>query len=156
MPGVMARGMTGQLDVLKQLQDLDSELFRLRSEQREKPRELERSEAEVASQQAKVKAAEERAKSLQVTQKEREIELQTCEGKVAKLKGQLHQVKTNGARCTYERERQPLFGRSSVLGNAARISQVPRRLWVACSIKAPRDDRGELGCGRRATLKEGT
>ena len=87
--------MADQIDLLKQLQQLDGELYRLRRVQQEKPQELEAVKAQAAEQEAQLKAAEERLKSLQLAQKEKEIELQTREGNVKKLQGQLFHVKAN-------------------------------------------------------------
>ena len=67
--------MADQLEILKQLQTLDGELFRLRREQEEKPRELEQAATRVVAQEAQLKAAEARLTALQLTQKEKEMEL---------------------------------------------------------------------------------
>ena len=96
--------MSDHLDVLKQLQAIDGELFRLRRAQQEKPRELARVAAEMAAEEAKVKAVEDRMKALQLAQKEKEGELQTREANVQRLKGQLFQVKTNKEYTLMQRE----------------------------------------------------
>ena len=96
--------MADQLDLLKQLQRIDGELFQLRRHQQEKPRELEQATARLAAQDAKGKAAEERLKTLQLAQKEKEMELQTREANVKKLQGQLFQVKTNKEYTVLQRE----------------------------------------------------
>ena len=67
--------MADQLELLKRLQTLDGELFRLRRQQQEKPLELEEAEAKVAAQDARVKAAESKLSALQLSQKDKEIEL---------------------------------------------------------------------------------
>ena len=110
--------MNDQLESLKQLQTLDGELFRLRKQQQEKPRELEQVNAEMAAQEAKVRAAEERLKTLQLSQKEKEIELQTREASVKKLQGQLFQVKTNKEYTTIQREIDSLKADNSLLEEA--------------------------------------
>ncbi len=96
--------MSDHLEVLKQLQAIDGELFRLRRAQQDKPRELAQINADVAAQDAMVKAAENRMKTLQVAQKEKEVELQTHEANVKKLQGQLFQVKTNKEYTLMQRE----------------------------------------------------
>lgn len=96
--------MADQIDTLKQLQVVDGEIYRLRKQEQEKPRELERLAAEVAAQDAKVKAAEDRMRTLQLAQKEREVELQTREANVKKLQGQLFQLKTNREYATMQHE----------------------------------------------------
>ena len=107
--------MADQLEILKQLQVIDGELFGFRKAQRQKPQELERVTAEVAAQEAKVKAADERLKSLQLSQKEKEVELQTHEAHVKKLQGQLFQVKTNKEYSAMQREIETLKADNSLL-----------------------------------------
>ena len=110
--------MADQLEQLKQLQEIDGELFRLRREQGEKPRELERVEASTAAQEAVVKGAEDRMRVLQLAQKEKEIELQTREANVKKLQGQLFQVKTNKEYAAMQREIDALKADNSMLEEA--------------------------------------
>ena len=107
--------MADQLEILKQLQAIDGELFGFRKAQRQKPQELERVMAEVAAQEAKVKAADERLKSLQLSQKAKEVELQTHEAHVKKLQGQLFQVKTNKEYSAMQREIETLKTDNSLL-----------------------------------------
>ena len=104
-----------QLDVLKQLQAVDGELFQLRRQQKEKPRELEQVNAEVAAQETRVKSAEEHLRALQLSQKEKEMELQTREANAKKLQGQLFQVKTNKEYAAMQREIDSLKADNSVL-----------------------------------------
>ncbi len=110
--------MADQLELLKQLQTLDGELYKLRRQQDKKPRELEQAEAEVAAQQARVKAADDHMKALQLSQKEKEMDLQTREGNVRKLQGQLFQVKTNKEYSTMQREIDSLKADNSFLEEA--------------------------------------
>ncbi len=107
--------MANQLEMLKQFQTVDGELFLLRRQQEEKPRELEQCGAEVAEQEALVKAADDRLKTLQLSQKEKEIDLQTREASVKKLQGQLFQVKTNKEYAAMQREIDSLKTDNSVL-----------------------------------------
>ena len=107
--------MPDQIETLKRLQDLDGEVFRLSRWQQDKPKELERLSAEVAAQEARVKAAEERIKRLQLSQKEKEIELQTREASVRKLQGQLFQLKTNREYTTMQHEIESLKTDNSLL-----------------------------------------
>ena len=88
--------MADQLEILKRLQTIDAELYRLRRQQQEKPLELEQITTQAAAQEERVKAAGERLRSLQVSQKEKEIDLQTREAGVKKLQGQLFQLKKIG------------------------------------------------------------
>ena len=107
--------MAEQLELLKQLQSIDGELFRLRKQQQEKPGELEQANARFAAQEARVKAADQRLKALQLSQKEKEVELQTRETSVKKLQGQLFQVKTNKEYSTMQREIDSLKADNSLL-----------------------------------------
>ena len=107
--------MADQIDILKQLQAVDAELFQLRDRQEEKPRELERVAAEAAAQEARTRAAEARVKSLQLSQKEKEMELQTREASVKRLQGQLFQVKTNKEYAAMQREIDSLKADNSLL-----------------------------------------
>ncbi len=107
--------MADQLEILKQLQALDGEIFQLRRQQQEKPRELEQVSAQVAAQESRLKAAEERLRALQLSQKEKEIELQTREANVKKLQGQLFQVKTNKEYTVMQREIDAIKADNSLL-----------------------------------------
>jgi len=107
--------MAEQIELLKRLQGVDGELFRLRRAQQEKPRELEQVSADVAEQEAQVRAAEARLTSLQLAQKEKEVELATREAQVKKLQGQLFQVKTNKEYTAMLREIETLKADNSLL-----------------------------------------
>jgi predicted nucleic acid-binding Zn-ribbon protein len=107
--------MTEPLELLKQLQAVDGELFRLRRSQAAKPRELAELAAVLAAEEAKLKAAEEKLKLLQLAQKEKEIDLQTREASVRKLQGQLFQLKTNKEYSTMQREIEALKADNSLL-----------------------------------------
>lgn len=110
--------MTDQLDLLKQLQTVDAELFRLRRQRAEKPLELRRIEQEVSTQAARLKAAEDKHKALQLAQKDKEVELQTHEASARKLQGQLLQVKTNKEYSAMQREIESLKADNSLLEEA--------------------------------------
>ena len=87
--------MADVLDTLKKLQEVDSELFRLRREQQHKPLELEQAEQVLAEEQANASAIEARLNTAQLKRKEKELDLSTAEAHVKKLQMQLFQVKTN-------------------------------------------------------------
>lgn len=107
--------MADQIETLKQLQALDGEIYRLRKQEQDKPRELEQIMAEVAAQDAKVKAAEARATALQMSQKGKEGELQSREANIKKLQGQLFQLKTNREYTTMQHEINATKADNSVL-----------------------------------------
>lgn len=110
--------MADQLEVLKRLQAIDGELFRLRRQQQEKPQEFERLAAQVTEQETQLKAADSRLKALQVAQKEKEVELATREANVKKLQGQLFQLKTNREYTAMQREIDTLKADNSLLEEA--------------------------------------
>lgn len=107
-----------QLDILKRLQRLDAGLFRCRRAQREKPLALEAARGAVNAQAAKVTAAEDQLKTLQLAQKQKEVDLQEREEKVRKLQGQLFQLKTNKEYTAMQREIQGLKADNSLLEEA--------------------------------------
>ncbi len=107
--------MADQLELLKQLQVLDGQLFRLRKQQQEKPRELDRASAETAEQQGRLKTVEDRVNALQLGQKHKEMELQTREEHIKKLQSQLFQVKTNKEYTALQREIDTLKADKSTL-----------------------------------------
>lgn len=104
---------------LRQLQEVDGELYKLRRARDEKPQALANARAKMAAAEARVKTAEDRAKVLQLKQKEREIELQTREASVRKLLGQLFQLKTNKDYTTMQHEINTLKADNSLLEEQA-------------------------------------
>ena len=87
--------MPDQIEVLRKLQVMDGELFRLRASQRQKPLELEQAQQALAEQHATGQALDARLKTVQLEHKQKEIELATREANTKKLQLQLFQVKTN-------------------------------------------------------------
>ena len=110
--------MANQLDILKQLQAIDAELYQLRQAEQEKPRELEAAAKRLAAQEAALKTAETALTSLQLAQKDKEGELQTREANVKKLQGQLFQVKTNKEYTAMQHEIDRLKTDNSLLEEA--------------------------------------
>jgi predicted nucleic acid-binding Zn-ribbon protein len=110
--------MTDQIETLKKLQAIDAELYQLRRQQGEKPKELEQASARVAAQEARLKELEAKLKTLQLSQKDKEGELQTKEANVKKLQGQLFQVKTNKEYSAMQREIDTLKADNSLLEEA--------------------------------------
>ena len=110
--------MADQIELLKQLQVLDGELYKLRRQQQEKPAELEQVAVEVAAQEAALKTAEEQLSGLQLSQKAKDMELQTREANIKKLQGQLFQVKTNKEYSAMQREIESLKADQSLFEEA--------------------------------------
>ena len=107
--------MVDELEVLKQLQNIDGQLYHLRREKQQAPQQLEQAQVVLTNRQTQLKAAEENVKSLQMTQKEKEIELQTREANVKKLQGQMFQVKTNKEYTAMQHEIDTLKADNSLL-----------------------------------------
>lgn len=84
-----------QIVQLVQLQDIDSQIYRLYAEKETKPEEIKQLKDSLNQKQSTLKETESSLKSLQAKRKEKEIELGTKETEVKKLQVQLYQLKTN-------------------------------------------------------------
>ncbi|MFA6356982.1 MAG: C4-type zinc ribbon domain-containing protein [Candidatus Omnitrophota bacterium] len=93
-----------QIGRLKDLQAVDSDIFRLRRERSAKPKLIEDLEVRRNEEQAAVRGTEEKIKSNQVKRKQRELDLQAKEDGVKKLQAQLYQLKTNKEYTTMQQE----------------------------------------------------
>lgn len=107
--------MSESIDILKQLQALDAQLYRLRAARRQKPLALEQQQRAVANQQANAQAVEAKLKALQIQHKQKEMDLGTREGNVKKLQSQLFQVKTNKEYTAMQHEIEQCKADSSLL-----------------------------------------
>ncbi|MGH7198785.1 MAG: zinc ribbon domain-containing protein [Candidatus Omnitrophota bacterium] len=93
-----------QIKQLIELQKIDSEIFKLKKELAAQPALEKNTQGAFEKKKASLKAAEDELRTLQLRQKEKEIELQTKEDKISKLQGQLYQLKTNKEYSTMELE----------------------------------------------------
>ncbi len=84
-----------QIRKLVDLQTMDIEVYRLKSNLREKPLEIEALKATLEAKKATLKKLEEQLKAIQVQQKEYEVDLKAKEDAMAKADAQLLQLKTN-------------------------------------------------------------
>lgn len=103
------------LDVLKEVQEWDKEIYALREKRDELPALLDSIKAEVADQTNVLRRHEEELKNLQLKQKEMEVELQTKEDNVKKYDAQLSQVKTNKEYSSLQAEIKNLQADNSLL-----------------------------------------
>ena len=87
--------VAAQLHTLTKLQAIDSQIYKLKAEKKEKPLELERFDAEFQAKSRQVKNAEDKFTALQLKKKEKEITLQAKEENIKKTQIQLYQLKTN-------------------------------------------------------------
>jgi predicted nucleic acid-binding Zn-ribbon protein len=92
---VAGQNLKDQIRKLVELQVMDEEIFRFKRELREKPAELEALKAEFESKKVKLKGLEEKLRSIQVVQKESELDLKAKEDGIAKADASLSLLKTN-------------------------------------------------------------
>ncbi len=84
-----------QLRKLIELQKIDSEIYSIKSDLEEKPLKLKRIKDEFDLEKQTLKTLEETLKQIQLSRKEKELELQTKEDAIGKCNSQLLQIKTN-------------------------------------------------------------
>lgn len=87
--------VAAQLKILVKLQEIDTEIYRLKNEKEKKPQELGRLEVEFNEKFAALKKAEEKFTAVQLKKKEKEGALAVKEDGIKKLQAQLYQIKTN-------------------------------------------------------------
>ena len=92
MPEVSIRD---QVKKLVDLQAIDSEIYRFKTDLEEKPVYIEQLKKKYEEKKAGLQALEGRLKALQVERKSQELELQVKEGDITKANIQLLQLKTN-------------------------------------------------------------
>ncbi|MFH2137267.1 MAG: C4-type zinc ribbon domain-containing protein [Candidatus Omnitrophota bacterium] len=83
------------IETLKKLQEIDSEIYKLKSEMDENPHKLAEMEQKFSGESDALKALEDSLKKIQIAHKEKELDLQTKEQNIAKQSTQLFQVKSN-------------------------------------------------------------
>lgn len=110
--------MADQIEILRKLQAVDGELFRLRREEQRLPQELEQAKQAVEEQKTKAKSVDSRLKAIQLQHKQKEIDLSTRETNVKKLQGQLFQVKTNKEYAAIQHEIEQSKADTSLLEEA--------------------------------------
>ena len=104
-----------QIKVLVELQKIDGEIFHLRKELLSHPELQKKNDADFEKKKTNLKTSENELKTLQVKQKEKENDLLSREDKIAKLQGQLYQLKTNKEYSAMELEIKSLKADKSVL-----------------------------------------
>ncbi len=92
MPQVSTRD---QLKKLIELQTIDTEIYQLKDQLREKPIFLENLKSRFEEKKTELKSLEERLKNIQVGRKSKELDLQAKEGDISKANSQLSLLKTN-------------------------------------------------------------
>ena len=104
-----------QLNILAELQTLDSEIYQLNKEKEFLPGEIKVLQEEFEQKVKALSEYEGKLKTLQVKRKEKEIDLQSKENEVKKYQVQLYQIKTNKEYTALVREIESLKADNSVL-----------------------------------------
>lgn len=84
-----------QMRQLFALQTVDKEIYGLKAELEEKPRQIEELQKKFEEKKANLKALEDKSKHIQVKRKEKEVELAAKEDAIKKSQVQLYQIKKN-------------------------------------------------------------
>jgi len=87
--------MIDQIKKLKELQDVDLQIIVLKDERRRLPEELNQDSQALEDCKSVLAQIEDELKDMQVSNKEKEVVLQSKEDHIKKLQGQLYQVKKN-------------------------------------------------------------
>ena len=88
-------GVKESIEILKQAQNLDRELYLAQQQMKTLPEEKERLQQELEVQKTHLRQLEEELKKIQLKQREKEKLLAEKEGNIKKFEAQLGQVKTN-------------------------------------------------------------
>ena len=104
-----------QIDILAQLQKLDSELYSLRRDLEEKPKEIELLRQQLQGKEGYIKELEDKSKSQKIKLKEVELDLKSKEENVKKLQIQLYQLKSNKEYAAMQKEIEGLKADNSLL-----------------------------------------
>ena len=107
--------MKEQIEMLVELQKLDSEIFDRKKVLDEVPIRIKELEDELEAKSASLKGQEEGLKKLKISQKQKEMDLETKEQGIKKHQGQLHQIKTNKEYSALEKEIASLKADNSLL-----------------------------------------
>ncbi len=97
------------------LQTIDAQIYQIHREQEEMPERLKKLDEELNHLKSGVTHCEENVKKLQLTRKDKELDLQTKETNVKKFQLQLYQVKSNKEYGSLEKEIQGLKADNSLL-----------------------------------------
>lgn len=87
--------IAAQINILIKLQEIDSQIYKLKDEKEKKPQDFARLEVEFKEKSIGVKKAEEKFTAVQLKKKEKEGVLSVKEEQIKKLEAQLFQLKTN-------------------------------------------------------------
>ena len=108
-------GVQGILDVLRQAQEIDGEIYRLRQEIKRIPEDVQEFTRLFESEKSHLLQLENQLKNIQLRQKKKEGELNEKESLIRKYDGQLTQVKTNKEYAALQQEIASLKADGSLL-----------------------------------------
>ena len=111
----MVTAVNEQIKILVELQKIDAEIYRLKTEAEALPAGQKKIEHELGKKKTGLRAAEEALKGFQLKLKEKEVDLQTREEKIKKLQSQLYQLKSNKEYTAMEFEIKGLKADKSLL-----------------------------------------
>ena len=112
LPGI---NLKAELSGLIKLQEIDTEIYRLRSEKSSKPGEIKALEDSFESKKAYMADLEKKSLDLAKQKKDKELELGSKEEATVKLQGQLYSLKTNKEYQTMLQQIQDAKADSSVI-----------------------------------------
>ena len=104
MTDKMMTNLEEQVKLLIELQELDTEIFKIEAELEEIPEKIKAQDEAFKEKFNNLKSLEEELKAFQLKRKEREGDLASKEDAIRKLKNQLYQVKTNKEYTVMEQE----------------------------------------------------
>jgi len=104
-----------EIKKLIELQDIDSEIFRLSGELEEMPIKIKEFDGFIKEKEGIYKTSEDKLKKLEVGRKQKELDMQVKEEAVKKHQSKLYQVKTNDEYTAIEKEIGSLKADISVL-----------------------------------------
>ena len=107
--------MAFDIELLKQLQLLDKEIYDLNEEQINIPLQIDALTGKVDEQTVHVKEAEERSQEVKMSLHKKELELKEKEETIQKYEGQLFQIKTNKEYTALQGEINNLKADNSIL-----------------------------------------
>ena len=150
----MATVINEQIKILVELQKIDAQIHELKKELAGHPILLQKTEASFEKKKAGLKQAEDAFKTLQLKQKEKEIELQTKEEKIKKLQAQLYQLKSNKEYAAMEIEIKGLKADNSLLeeeilrfldeGDGAKAKCAKEKELLAAEEKKLKEERAAI------------
>ena len=111
----MITSIQEQIKILAELQKIDSEIYRLRTDLAQQPVLQKKCEELFEKKKGSLKFAEDELKTLQLKQRDKESELGIKEEKIKKLQSQLYQLKSNKEYSAMEMEIKGLKADQSLL-----------------------------------------